>query len=52
VPVELYLVKGNGSNYFGDLGIDGRVKIMWIFKKQRVKRWAGYTCVWQMGYSD
>jgi hypothetical protein len=31
-------VKGNGSYYFGDLGIDGRVKIMWIFKQQGLRR--------------
>lgn len=50
--VELCLVKGNGSYYFGDLGIDGRVEIMWIFKQQGVRRRAGCTCVWLMGYSD
>lgn len=50
--VELYLVKGSGSYYFGDLGIDGRVKIMWIFKQQCLRRRAGCTCVWLMGYSD
>jgi hypothetical protein len=45
-------VKGNGSYYFGDLVIDGRVKIMWIFKRQGVRRQAVCTCVWLMGYSE
>jgi len=34
VHVELYLVKGNGSYYFGDLGIDGKVKIMWFLSSR------------------
>ena len=43
-------MKGNGSYYFGDLGLDGKVIIIWIFKKQGVRRRGGYTCVWLMGY--
>jgi hypothetical protein len=45
-------VKGNGSNYFGDWGVDRRVKIIRIFKELGVRRRAGYTCVWLMGYCD
>jgi hypothetical protein len=38
------MVNVNESDYLGDLDLDGRVIIIWFFKKQDVTRQFGYTC--------
>jgi hypothetical protein len=32
----------NGNDYFGDQGVDGRILLPWILRKQEVRMWTGF----------
>jgi hypothetical protein len=39
----ILLEKPKGKNHLGDIGIDGRIILEWIFENQGRKLWTGFV---------